>query len=148
MPGVADMASCLLIRRFVRGYRVTSGRCSSAAPVKWFSRHNGATTPLFHGPLDRLVFRCISAPPITGSWTAARSLPRDLLRHHTPKERTSLEPVNDRGSAPNPGLLQRDGRDGIYFFRRSGVRITSSGAIFRSPKAFISVLDSIISASA
>jgi len=148
MPGVAGMASCLLIRRFVYGYRVTGGRRSSAAPVKWLSRHNGAPAPLFHGPLDRLVFRCISASPITGSWTAARCLPRDRLRHHTPKEKNSLDPVMTGALPRTPASSRELAGTHIYFFRRSGVRLTSSGVIFRSPKAFISVFESIISASA
>ena len=148
MPGVIGMASCLLIRRFIHGYRVTDGRCSSAAPVKWLSRHNGAPAPLFHGPLDRLVFRRISAPPITGSWTAVRGLPRDRLRHHTPKKRNSLDPVMIGALPRTPAFSRELARDDFYFFRRSGVRITSSGAIFRSPKAFISVFESIISAKA
>ena len=152
------MASCLLIRRFVYGYRVTGGRRSSAtpvkwlsrhnAPVKWLSRHNGAPAPLFHGPLDRLVFRCISASPITGSWTAARCLPRDRLRHHTPKEKNSLDPVMTGALPRTPASSRELAGTHIYFFRRSGVRLTSSGVIFRSPKAFISVFESIISASA
>ena len=148
MPGVVVMATCLLIRRFVHSYRVTGGRCSSAAPVKWLSRHNGAPAPLFHGPLDRLVFRCISAPPITGSWTAVRGLPRDRLRHHTPKERNSLDPVMTGALPRTPASSRELAGTHIYFFRRSGVRLTSSGVIFRSPKAFISVFESIISASA
>ena len=148
MPGADAMATCLLIRRFVYGYRVTGGRCSSAAPVKWLSRHNGAPAPLFHGPLDRLVFRRISAPPITGSWTAVRGLPRDRLRHHTPKERNSLDPVMIGALPRTPASSRELAGTGIYFFRRSGVRITSSGSIFRSPKAFIRVPESIMSANA
>ena len=148
MPGAGAMATCLLIRRFVHSYRVIGGRCSSAAPVKWLSRHNGAPAPLFHGPLDRLVFRCISASPITGSWTAARCLPRDRLRHHTPKEKNSLDPVMTGALPRTPASSRELAGTHIYFFRRSGVRLTSSGVIFRSPKAFISVFESIISASA
>ena len=148
MPGVDAMATCLLIRRFVHGYWVIDGRCSSAAPVKWLSRHNGAPAPLFHGPLDRLVFRCISASPITGSWTAARCLPRDRLRHHTPKEKNSLDPIMTGALPRTPTFSRELAGTYIYFFRRSGVRITSSGAIFRSPKAFIRVPESIMSANA
>ena len=133
---------------FIDGCRVAGGSSSPAAPVKWLSRHNGAPAPLFHGPLDRLVFRCISASPITGSWTAARCLPRDRLRHHTPKEKNSLDPIMTGALPRTPTFSRKLTGTYIYFFRRSGVRITSSGAIFRSPKAFISVFESIISASA
>ena len=130
MPGGADMALCLLIRRLYYCYRVSGGRCSSAAPVKWLSRHNGAPAPLFHASLDRLVFRCTSASPITGSWTAARCLPRDRLRHHIPKEKNSLDSVMTGALPRTPASSRELTGTYIYFFRRSGVRTTSSGAIF------------------
>ena len=141
-------STCLMLCLALSVCFVSLKRCSSAAPVKWLSRHNGAPAPLFHGPLDRLVFRRISAPPITGSWTAVRGLPRDRLRHHTPKERNSLDPVMIGALPRTPAFSRELARDDFYFFRRSGVRITSSGAIFRSPKAFMSVFESIISAKA
>ena len=63
-------------------------------------------------------------------------------------EKNSLDPVMTGALPRTPASSRELAGTGIYFFRRSGVRITSSGSIFRSPKAFIRVPESIMSANA
>ena len=117
-------------------------------PLRLSSGFHGITGPLPHYSMVHLTGLSISAAPITGSWTAARCLPRDRLRYHTPKEKNSLDPVMTGALPRTPASSRELAGTGIYFFRRSGVRITSSGSIFRSPKAFIRVPESIMSANA
>ena len=62
------------------------GRLSPAAPVKCFRGITGPQAPLFHDPLDRLVFQRKSAAPITGSWEIRDFTSRDRLRDYTLKD--------------------------------------------------------------
>ena len=139
---------CLRSAGFIYGYRVASGSLSPAAPVKWLSRHNGAPAPLFHGPLDGLVFQRKSAPPITGSWEVRDFTSRDRLRDYTLKDPTVLASLQI-GASPEPWPPPKSREiAGDYFFMRSGVSCTSSGLTSQRARAFIRDSGSIILARA
>ena len=59
----------ILFSRFYSNYGGWLSCPFRSAPVKGLSRHNGAPTPLFHDPLDRLAFLRSGIVPITGSQT-------------------------------------------------------------------------------
>ena len=79
-----------------------------SAPVKGISRHNGAPSPLFHGPLDCLAVPRPSFLPTTGSWIFSfPSLVCFLIVRGTDTP-FHLLPMNFlRGQPLHPGLFQK-----------------------------------------
>ena len=138
------MYGCLISAGLMKSCKVASGSISFAAPVKWLSRHNGAPAPLFHGPLDRLVFQRKSASPITGSWEVKDFTSRDRLRDYTLKDLMTLAALQI-GASPEPRPSPRSWEGAaVYIFIRSGVSFTSSGLTSQRPRVFMRVSESII----